>query len=131
MTTYDFELWDCELCKERFAIRGHGLLDVDVQKYLDTLHLWIARTCPHPVDSLIPASRMHFNVPQRILTKEINMVKYGDMVEVQSTKTGEVKEVPSAEIKKLKKQEGVKTGETPEWKVVHAEDRGIRSNGPE
>jgi hypothetical protein len=55
------------------------------------------------------------------------MIKYSDMVEVQSTKTGEIKQIPSKDLKNF--QDGVKTAEAEEWKVINEEGGSIRTEG--
>jgi hypothetical protein len=57
------------------------------------------------------------------------IVKYSDMVEVKSEKTGEVKQIPATEVKKLQKPEGEKTGEVSEWKVINEESSSVRVDG--
>jgi hypothetical protein len=59
------------------------------------------------------------------------MIKYSDMEEVQSIKTGEKKVIPATEAKKLKKPDGVKTGESVEWRATNEENSGVRTDGSE
>ena len=54
------------------------------------------------------------------------MIKYSDMVEVESIKTGERKMVPATKIPKKETTE--KTASAEEWRVVNEESSGVRTD---